>query len=173
MRARYVCNHCGKIHYTNPRNVVGTIPVWRGKILLCRRGINPGYGQWTLPAGFLEEGETTREGALRETLEEAGVQVSVDELFAIIEVRQIHHVYLFFIAEMAGPDSVCGSESLEVRLFSESEIPWESIAFPAISDTLRRFFQDRSKGKIKRRSFRVHITEIDASLTAGTNIGQG
>lgn len=163
-RARHVCNHCGTVHYTNPRNVVGTIPTWHDRILMCRRAIEPGYGLWTLPSGFLEEGETTREGAARETLEEAGALVSVGELYAIAEVRQIHHVYLFFIAGMRGPEIARGSESLEVRLFEEGDIPWEAIAFPAVTQTLRRFVQDRSSGRIRSQNFRVHMMEIDGSL---------
>lgn len=167
-RVRHVCSECGTIHYTNPRNVVGTIPSWRDRILMCRRAIEPGYGLWTLPSGFLEEGETTREGAARETLEEAGALVSVGELYAIAEVRQIHHVYLFFIAEMHGPDIARGSESLEVRLFEEGEIPWETIAFPAVTQTLLSFVQDRSSSRIRSQNFRVHMMEIDGSLDIGT-----
>lgn len=163
-RARYVCSSCGMIHYANPLNVVGTISIWQGKVLMSRRAITPRYGWWTLPAGFLEEGETTREGAARETFEETGVHVTVGELFAIAEVRQINHVYLIFIAELQDTHVAPGSESLEVRLFDESEIPWDIIAFPAIAGTLRSYFDDRAIGKIRDRTFRVHMFEMDASV---------
>lgn len=165
-RARYVCSRCGVIHYANPLNVVGTISHWHGRILLCRRAIEPGYGLWTLPAGFLEKGETMREGAARETLEEAGARVSVGELYAIAELRQIDHAYLFFLADMVESLTACGSESPEVRLFEESEIPWESFAFTAITITLRKFFDDRSSGKIRAKTFRVRMFELGPSQYA-------
>jgi len=144
---RYVCDQCGEIHYQNPRLVVGCIPEQDGKLLLCRRAIEPRYGYWTLPAGFMENGETTREGALRETLEEAGARVELGEAFSMISVPRVNQVHLFFLSRVTEMQAAPGAETLEIRLFDESEIPWKDIAFRTVAMTLRYWFADRSAGR--------------------------
>ncbi|WP_153100466.1 NUDIX hydrolase [Paraburkholderia hayleyella] len=145
-RERFVCSRCHAVHYQNPRNVVGTIPTWDDKVLLCRRAIEPRYGYWTLPAGFMELGETTAEAARRETLEEAGARVEIQTLFSLLNVPHVHQVHLFYLARLLDTDIAAGEESLEIRFFSETEIPWHDIAFPTVSQTLRCFFADRAAG---------------------------
>lgn len=154
-RERDVCTSCGSIHYVNPRLVVGTLPTWGEQVLLCRRAIEPRYGYWTLPAGFMEVGETTQEGALRETMEEAGAHVELGPLFSMIDVPQVEQVHVFFRARLLDLDYAPGPESLEVRLFHEAEIPWDDIAFRTVSKTLRMFFADRAEG-----SFDLHTGAI-------------
>ncbi|CAJ8460160.1 NUDIX hydrolase [Burkholderia pseudomallei] len=161
-RERFVCDQCGTIHYQNPRNVVGTIPVWGDQVLLCRRAIEPRYGYWTLPAGFMEMGETTAEAAARETLEEAGARVEVQNLFTLLNVPHVHQVHLFYLARLVDPSLEAGEESLEVRLFDEADIPWDEIAFPTVSQTLRFFFADREAG-----DYGVHTGDIFRSLRNG------
>lgn len=126
--------------------VVGTIPVWEGRILLCRRAIEPRYNTWTLPAGFMELGESTAQGALRETIEEAGARVKLGELFTIIDVPQIEQVHLFYLAKALGPELDPGPESLEARYYEESEIPWEELSFRTVKTTIAQFFDDRRLG---------------------------
>ncbi len=142
-RLRAVCPSCKTIHYQNPRLVVGTIPVWEDKILLCKRAIEPRYGFWTLPAGFMENGESTDEGANRETLEEAGAKVQMGPIFSVISVPQIHQVHVFYSAQLLDLNFDAGEESLEVQLFSESQIPWSDIAFKTVSQTLEWYFAHR------------------------------
>ncbi|KVN30762.1 ADP-ribose pyrophosphatase [Burkholderia pyrrocinia] len=161
-RERFVCDQCGTIHYQNPRNVVGTVPVWGEQVLLCRRAIEPRYGFWTLPAGFMEMGETTAEAAARETLEEAGARVEVQSLFTLLNVPHVHQVHLFYLARLVDPAFEAGEESLEVKLFDESDIPWDDIAFPTVSQTLRFFFADRAAG-----DYGVHTGDIFRSLRNG------
>jgi len=148
-RPRHVCTQCGTIHYQNPKNVIGTIPVWEHEgqlqVLLCRRAIEPRYGYWTLPAGFMENGETTGEAAARETEEEAGANIELGRLFALLNVAHVHQVHMFYLARLVDLDFHPGEESLEVQLFSESEIPWDDLAFPTIRKTLELFFADRVK----------------------------
>ena len=146
-RPRHVCTSCGAIHYHNPKMVVGCIPEWDGKILLCRRAIEPKYGLWTLPAGFMENGESTAEGAVRETLEEAGARVESLGLYSMISLPDINQVYLVFRARLLHDDFAPGEESLEARLFSEAEIPWDTMAFRTIEMTLKRYFADRAAGQ--------------------------
>jgi ADP-ribose pyrophosphatase YjhB (NUDIX family) len=154
-RLRHCCPSCSAIHYQNPKMVLGTIPVWEDKVLLCRRAIEPRYGYWTLPAGFMENGESTGEGATRETLEEAGARIALGEPFSILDVPQIEQIHMFFHATMLGPDLDPGPESLEARLFAEHEIPWDALAFRTVSQTLRWYFEDRRAG-----SFRLHTDTI-------------
>jgi ADP-ribose pyrophosphatase YjhB (NUDIX family) len=161
-RERYVCAHCGAIHYQNPRNVVGTIPVWEDKVLLCRRAIEPRYGFWTLPAGFMEMGETTAEAAVRETLEEAGARVEIQNLFSLLNVPRVDQVHLFYLARLLDTDILAGDESLEVRLFDERDIPWSDIAFPTVGQTLRFFFADRSSG-----SYGLHTGDVLRPMREG------
>lgn len=166
-RERDVCDHCGIVHYVNPRPVVGTIPVWQDTVLLCRRAIEPRYGKWTLPAGFMEIGETTREGALRETVEEACARVALGPLFSMIDVPYIEQVHVFFRADLLDLDFRPGAESLEVRLFREPEVPWQELAFRTVAQTLRLFFADRAQG-----TFGTHVQALEypppSSPPAGT-----
>ena len=144
-RERAVCPACATIHYDNPLNVVGTVPVWGEQVLLCKRAIEPRYGFWTLPAGFLELGETTAQGALRETDEEAGAQIELGPLFTVLNVARVGQVHLFYLAKMNSPTLDPGSETLEARLFREDEVPWDEIAFRTVRETLRYFFEDRRR----------------------------
>lgn len=148
-RPRHVCPQCGTIHYQNPKMVIGTIPVWEHdgqvQVLLCRRAIEPRYGYWTLPAGFMENGETTGEAAARETDEEAGANIALGQLFALLNVAHVHQVHMFYLARLRDLDFHPGEESLEVQMFSERDIPWDELAFPTIRKTLELFFADRVK----------------------------
>lgn len=144
---RHVCNACHTIHYQNPKMVVGCLPVWEDKILLCRRAIEPRYGLWTLPAGFMENGETTAQGAMRETLEEANARVKLEGLYTLINLPHISQVYMMFRGTLLDLDFSPGIESLEVALFREEDIPWNELAFTTIRDTLKHFFLDRKSGK--------------------------
>ncbi len=145
-RPRHVCPGCGMVHYHNPKMVVGCLPEWDDKILLCRRAIEPKHGLWTLPAGFMENGETTAEGALRETLEEAGARVEILGLYTMISLPDINQVYLLFRARLLHLDFHPGEESLEATLFGEADIPWNEIAFRTIHTTLKRYYADRRTG---------------------------
>jgi ADP-ribose pyrophosphatase YjhB (NUDIX family) len=145
-RLRYVCLNCDTIHYQNPRIVAGTLPTYQGQVLLCKRAIEPRKGYWTLPAGFMENGETTEEGALRETLEEANARIHNPHLYTMIAVPHISQVHIFFHGELADLNFSSGPESLEVELFNEADIPWKELAFPTVSTTLRRYFSDRKSG---------------------------
>ena len=153
---RHVCANCDTIHYQNPKVVVGCLPEWHGRVLLCKRAIEPRYGLWTLPAGFLENGETVMAGAQRETLEEAHARVDALDLYTMISLPQINQVYMMFRARLADLGFGPGEESLDVRLFDEAEIPWESLAFRTITRTLRNFFLDR-----KQATTGPHISSIE------------
>ena len=152
---RYCCDHCGAIHYQNPRVITGTVPLMGDEILLCKRAIEPRQGLWTLPAGFLENGETLAEAALRETLEETGSEVLLDEIYTIFSIPQINQVYCFFRARVQGADYGPTPETLEVRLYRENEIPWEQLAFPVVTRTLKCYFADRPG-----REFPLHLEDI-------------
>lgn len=143
---RVVCADCHTIHYQNPRVVVGCLPVWQTGVLLCKRAIEPRFGLWTLPAGFLENGESLEAGAMRETLEEANARVAIEHLYTVISLPHINQVYMMFRAALCDLDFGPGSESIEVRLFDEDEIPWELLAFRTIARSLRRYFLDRKLG---------------------------
>ena len=157
-RPRYCCTACGTIHYQNPKMVVGTIPVWGAQVLLCRRAIEPRYGYWTLPAGFMENGETTGEGAMRETSEEAGAHIELGDLYSVIDVPHVEQAHLFFRARLVDTVFDPGPESLEVRLFDEHEVPWDELAFRTVSQTLRWFFADRERGRFTLRTSAIHHT---------------
>ena len=146
-RERAVCTVCRLVHYENPLNVVGTVPVWGDQVLLCRRNIEPRYGLWTLPAGFMELGETLEQGAMRETVEEAGARIVLEGLFTVLNVVRVGQVHLFYRARMLDTDFVPGPESLEARLFAEHEVPWDEIAFRTTKRTLEFFFADRRDGR--------------------------
>ena len=139
-KPRAVCPACGTIHYINPLLVVGTVPIWQGKVLLCRRNIEPRKGYWTLPAGFMEMGETTAQGAARETVEETGASFEMGDLFAIINVPVVGQVHLFYRCTLLNAQFAPGPETLEVHLFCEAEIPWTEIAFASVANTLRAYF---------------------------------
>ena len=143
---RHVCDACGSIHYQNPKLVVGCVPEWEGRILLCRRAIEPRYGYWTLPAGFMENDETTGQGAARETLEEAGARVELTAAFSMISVPYVNQVHLFYRARLLDLEFKPGDESLEVALFEEAKLPWNEIAFRTVGLTLRHWFSDRARG---------------------------
>jgi ADP-ribose pyrophosphatase YjhB (NUDIX family) len=152
---RWVCDQCGEIHYQNPRLVVGCVPEFETRILLCRRAIEPRYGYWTLPAGFMENDETTGEAALRETLEEAGARVELGAPFSMVSVPRVNQVHLFFRAKVVDLEFKPGEETLEVMLFEEARIPWDEIAFRTVGYTLKRWFEDRKKS-----SFGFHAHDI-------------
>lgn len=163
-RERFICDHCDTIHYVNPRIVAGCLPVLEGRVLLCQRAINPRSGFWTLPAGFLENGETVVAGATRETLEEANARVANLDLYTVFSLPHISQVYLFYRAELADEDFSPGFESVEVRLFEEQDIPWDELAFPVIRETLEHFFTDRTAGVYPVRSRDIVIERDPASF---------
>ena len=152
---RDVCEACGTIHYRNPKIVVGCLATHGGEVLLCRRAIEPRLGLWTLPAGFMENGETTAAAAARETLEEAGARIELGEPFSLISVPYVNQVHLFYRARLLDLDFKAGEESLEVALYEEAAIPWQDIAFRTVAATLRHWFADRGRG-----SFGFHAEDI-------------
>lgn len=158
---RHICDSCNTIHYQNPRMVVGCIPEWEDRILLCRRAIEPRYGLWTVPAGYMENGETTLEGAQRETLEEANARIEMGPLYALYNIPHINQVYILFRARLLDLGFRAGAETLEVRLFSEHEIPWSAIAFATVRNTLTHYYQDRKNGE-----FRFHMGTIEPIKSA-------
>ena len=145
-RERAVCPSCGAIHYENPKLVVGCLPEQGDRILLCRRGIAPRYGLWTLPAGFMENGESVEEAAARETFEEAHARVEIISLFSLLSLPHISQVYLLFRGRILGESFGAGHETLEACLFREQDIPWEQLAFASIRHTLEFYFEDRKAG---------------------------
>ena len=145
-RPRYLCESCGTIHYENPKIVVGCIPEMDGKILLCRRAIEPRSGKWTLPAGYLENGETVAQGARRETFEEAGARIEIIAPYAMFNICYVSQIYVMFRARLLDGHIEAGSESSEVRFFSEKDMPWDQIAFTVIEKTLRQYFKDKPTG---------------------------
>ena len=152
---REVCEACGTIHYQNPKVVVGCLPEWEGRVLLCKRAIEPRLGLWTLPAGFLELGETTEAGALRETDEEAGARVELQGLFSVLNVVRVGQVHLFYRARLLDTAFAPGPESIEARLFAEAEVPWDELAFRTVRETIRCWFDDRRRGQ-----FGLHCADI-------------
>jgi ADP-ribose pyrophosphatase YjhB (NUDIX family) len=152
---RYICDACGNIHYQNPKLVVGTVPEWEGRVLLCRRAIEPRYGYWTLPAGFMENGETVGAAAARETLEEAGARVELTGAFSMISVPYVNQVHLFYRARLQDLQFKPGVESLEVKLVEELEVPWKELAFRTVGLTLKHWFADRARG-----AFGFHAEDI-------------
>ncbi|MGD9356419.1 MAG: NUDIX hydrolase [Chromatiales bacterium] len=164
-RPRHVCTSvsCGTIHYQNPNIVAGCIIEHGDALLLCKRAIEPRYGLWTLPAGFLENGESVEEGALRETREEACADVEIMQLYTMFSLTHINQVYMMFRARLHEPLFSPGEESLDVRLFEEAEIPWNELAFPVMNQTLKHYFEDRRKGE-----FKTHIGAVKAVVEGGT-----
>ena len=155
-RERHVCSSCEVIHYSNPRVIVGCLPVYEGKILLCLRAIEPRRNYWTLPAGFMENGETSVQGAARETWEEARAKVENTELYRVFDVPYINQVYMFYRCELVAGEHSAGPESLDTCLYAENEIPWDNIAFPVISQTLREYFPDA-----ERDNYPVRVSSVD------------
>ena len=156
-RPRAVCPACQTIHYENPLNVVGTIPVLAdGRVLLCKRNIEPQLGKWTLPAGFMELGETTSQGAARETDEEAGAQFEIGALFSLMNVPRVGQVHMYYRATLLSDQFNPGVETMEARLFSEAEVPWDELAFRTVKETLEHFFADR-----QREQFGVHLVDLE------------
>jgi ADP-ribose pyrophosphatase YjhB (NUDIX family) len=155
-RQRFVCDACEAIHYINPRVIVGCVPVHEGKVLLCKRAIEPRRGFWTLPAGFMENGETTVQGAARETWEEARARVSDLELYRIFDVPHISQVYMFYRCAVVDGAYGVGPESSDSGLYGEDAIPWDEIAFPVIRETLKEYFADVGTGR-----FPVRVSTIE------------
>jgi ADP-ribose pyrophosphatase YjhB (NUDIX family) len=156
---RHVCRACGLIHYQNPKIVVGCVPEHEGRILICRRAIEPRRGYWTVPAGFMENGETLEQGAARECQEEALADVEIGSLLAVANVLSARQVHVFFRATLRSPTFGAGEESLETVLIEPEEIPWADIAFPSTEFALRRYLEDRSAG-IERH----HFAELERRL---------
>ena len=154
-RERAVCPACATVHYENPLNVVGTLPVWGDQVLLCQRAIEPRHGFWTLPAGFLELGETTEQGALRETDEESGAQIELGALFTVLNVARVGQVHLFYRARLLDTDFAPGPETIEAQLFTEAGIPWDQLAFRTVRETLLRYFEDRRRGE-----YSIHCADV-------------
>lgn len=154
-RERAVCPNCGHVHYVNPLNVVGTLPVWGDQVLLCKRNIEPRFGKWTLPAGFMELGETTEQGAWRETDEEAGARIEMQGLYTVLNVVSAGQVHIYYRARLLDTEFNPGPETIEAKLFREDEIPWDELAFRTVRETLRRYFADRPQGQ-----FGVHCADI-------------
>lgn len=151
-RLRHVCNGCGFIHYQNPKIVTGVIPEWKGRVLLCRRAIEPRHGFWTLPAGFMENGESAHEGAAREAMEEAKARIDITGLYTLFNLTHINQVYMIYRGELKDLDYGPGEESLEVGLFSGDEVPWDELAFQVVRETLGFYFRDQASGKFLLRS---------------------
>jgi len=154
-RKRFICDSCDEIHYQNPKIITGCLPIHADKVLLCRRAIFPRQNYWTLPAGFMENGETSEQGASRETTEEAQANVSIKSLYTLFNLPHISQVYMFYRAELIDLNFSPGIESTDVRLFTESEIPWDTLAFPVIRNTLLHYFRDRKTG-----IYPIHIEDI-------------
>ncbi|MDH5191076.1 MAG: NUDIX hydrolase [Gammaproteobacteria bacterium] len=163
---RYVCGSCATIHYENPKIVAGCIPEWEDKVLLCKRAIEPRYGLWTLPAGFMENRESTTQAAMREAMEEAKADVEITSLYTVFNLIHINQVYMLFRSRLQNLDFGAGEESLEVALFEEKDIPWDQLAFPVVEQTLRYFFKDRAAGQFQARmgDFQDRQTLLSVSL---------
>lgn len=146
-RLRFVCNHCNTVHYQNPLVIAGVLPEYKQQILLCKRAIDPQKGRWTLPAGFLENDESTLDGALRECFEEANAKVLHPTLYALYDIPYINQVYVFYRAQLKNEEFGPSNESTEVALFNEEDIPWDELAFPVVRAVLKRFLSDRKNSK--------------------------
>lgn len=144
-RERYMCEHCTTVHYQNPRVVTGCLVTWEDQVLLCKRAIAPRLGFWTLPAGFLENGETAEDGALRETWEEARARVELDDLYTLFSLPHISQIYMFYRARLTAPEFAAGEETADIGLYREADIPWDELAFPVVRETLQHYFRDRGQ----------------------------
>ena len=177
-RPRHVCGSCGAIHYQNPRVVTGCIAEWRNKVLLCRRAIEPRYGYWTLPAGFLENGESSHAGAARETLEEANARVEVTGLYTLFDLPRIDQIYMLYRGRLLDLDFAPGDESLEVRLCTRHQVPWEHLAFQVMRETLKLYFRDQERNDFRMRSGTIESVAgvpggYRTTLLSGSRISQG
>ena len=157
--ARKVCTHCGTIHYVNPKVICGALAIWDDKVLLCRRAIEPRYGLWTLPAGYMELFETMEQGAARETREESEAEVEIENLYCMYNIPRIGQIYVLFKTKIIDGKFGAGEETIESRLFEEHEIPWGELAFPSVERTLRHYFEDR-----KNNSFPMHLETLGSRL---------
>jgi ADP-ribose pyrophosphatase YjhB (NUDIX family) len=160
---RFICDSCGIIHYQNPRVVVGVVPEHEGRILLCKRAIEPRLGYWTVPAGFMENGESLQQGAAREAHEEAMADIEIGSLLALVSILGAHQVHVFFRGRLRTPEFGAGPESLEVKLVTPDEIPWDDIAFPSTTFTLQKYLEDRAAGREGH-----HVTVLERRIRAGT-----
>lgn len=158
-KVRQVCSHCGTIHYVNPKVICGALAIWENKVLLCRRAIEPRYGLWTLPAGYMELFETMEQGAARETHEEAEAQVEIEQLYCMYNIPRIGQIYVLFKSNIIEGKFGAGEETIESRLFEEHEIPWGELAFPSVERTLRHYFEDR-----KSNHFPTHLETLGSRL---------
>ena len=154
-RPRFVCDDCGEIFYHNPKMVVGCVPRWKEKVLLCKRAIPPRYGYWTLPAGYMENQESAANGAAREAHEEALAKTRIGNVFTQFSIPHINQVYILFLADMETAEFGAGEESLDAALFGREEIPWDELAFPVMRKTLELYFEDADRGR-----FRTHSGEV-------------
>ena len=154
-KERAICTACQTVHYENPLMVVGTVPHWGERVLLCKRNIEPRWGKWTLPAGFMELNETVAEGAARETVEEAGAEFDMEGFFSLVNVPRVGQVHLFYLAKLLSDQFDPGHETIEARLFTEDEIPWDELAFKTVAETLKRYFADRRAG-----AFSIHAIDL-------------
>lgn len=161
---RYVCDACDTIHYQNPKIVAGCIPEWGNQILMCRRAIEPRPGLWTLPAGFMENGETTEQAAARETLEESGAQVEIGQLYSVFSIPRINQVYIMFRGRLHSKDCRAGAETLEVKLVDADHIPWDELAFPVIRIILERYISERREG-----SYGIYVGSLDTGRVLRTD----
>lgn len=167
-KMRYLCMQCDVVFYQNPKNIVGTLPIYDNAVLLCNRAIEPRLGKWTLPAGYMENGETTLAGAIRETQEEAGATIRTEDcqLYTMFNLPYINQVHFFFLTTLHEPSFAPGEESLEVALFEEHEIPWSELAFPVVKTTLEQYFTDRKTGLFPVRMFDLHYSAQRSLTTA-------
>lgn len=152
---RQVCSACGNIHYVNPKVICGALVVWENKVLLCRRAIEPRYGLWTLPAGYMEMFETMEQASARETREEAEAEIEIEQLYCLYNIPRIGQIYVLFKAQLLNGQFGAGEETIESRLFSEDEIPWSELAFPSVERTLQHYFADRKKNL-----FTIHLETL-------------
>ena len=162
---RFICEHCDIIHYQNPKLVVGCLPIYKEQVLLCKRAIEPSYGLWTLPAGFMENQESLEEAALRESQEEANANLDIQDIYSVISLPHINQIYVLYRANLLDLDFYAGIESLDVQLFNEEDIPWDQLAFKTIERTLKQFFEDRKKGQ-----FPVHNSVISKRNRLGETV---
>jgi len=158
-QVRCVCTHCSTIQYVNPKVICGALALWEDKVLLCRRAIEPRYGLWTLPAGYMELYETMEQGAARETREEAEAEVNIEQLYCMYNIPRIGQIYVLFKADLVEGQFGAGEETIESRLFTEEEIPWDELAFPSVERTLRHYFEDRKTG-----NFTMHLETLGTRL---------
>ena len=156
---RRVCIECDNIHYINPKVICGALVLWENKVLLCRRAIEPRYGLWSLPAGYLELFETLAQGAARETREEAEAEIEIEQLYCMYNIPRIGQIYVLFKANLIDGVFGAGEESIECQLFEEHEIPWSELAFPSVEQTLKHYFEDR-----KSNSFQMHLETLGSRL---------